>query len=236
MESETIKAMDDVQEKLNEAKAAEILHEKLGDPVVKDEEPIEAEEDVKKRVLHKEWRVCGEYDVKYANGEIEKNTFDRAYVQKPLSYLAFGEFTGLIGRKLAEAMRGPDGLSLDRITPGGASIPLEFSDGRVSLANEGDVVDPIIQGIARLASYVPDLMAEAQCIWLRVPNNERLRVVDIWSASTDEGGMTLDEGEEMLNIFIEQNYDELNSFLKRYARVKDTVQKMKKRSNKVNGE
>jgi hypothetical protein len=213
-------------------KAAQMLQEKLGDPVVKDEEPIAVEEDVKKRVAHKEWNVRGKYTIKYSNGELEDNIFDRTYIQKPLSYLAFGEFTGLVGRKLAEAMRGPDGLSLDRLTPGEASIPLEFNDGRVSIANEGDVVDPIIQGIARLASYVPDLMAEAQCIWLRVPNHERIRVVDIWSASTDEGGMTLDEGEEMLNIFIEQNYDELNTFLKRYARVKNTVQKMRNRTTK----
>jgi hypothetical protein len=212
--------------------ASKILQEKLGEPVVKDDAPIAVEEDIEKPVTHKEWIFEAEYDL-IMKGQPEKQVFKRAYIQKPLSYHAFGEFTGLIGRKLAEAMRGPDGLSLDRLTPGEASIPLEFNDGQISLAGEGDnVVDPIIQGIAKLASYVPDLMGEAQCIWLRVPRSERPLLMDIWSRPVDEGGMSMDQGEEMLNIFIEQNYDELNAFLKRYARVKNTVQKMRSRATK----
>jgi hypothetical protein len=221
---------DDEQEQ-----ASKILQEKLGEPVVADEIPVPSEEDIEKPVTHKEWKVYDEYEFEF-RGETKKEIFNRTYIQKPLSYLAFGEFTGLLGRKLAEAMRGPDGLSLDRLTPGEASIPLEFNEGQVRLAGgEGsDLVDPIIQGIAKLASYVPDLMAESQCIWLRIPRVERLQVMDIWSRSPDDGGMSMDQGEEMLNIFIEQNYDELNNFLKRYARVKNTVQKMRKRSNLVN--
>jgi hypothetical protein len=211
-------------------KADEILNSKLGEPLIKDnDEPVPTQEDIEKPIGHKEWHIIAEY-----NGlRGEKQIFDRTYIQKPLSYLAFGEFTGLLGRSLAEAMKGPDGLSLDRITPGGASIPLRFKDGSVSIAdNEADVIDPIIQGIATLASYVPDFMAECQCIWLRVPRQERYNLINIWSLPVDEGGMSMDEGEEMLNIFIEQNYEELNNFLKRYARVKGTVQKMRKRLQK----
>lgn len=227
-------AANDITKEDEQAKAAQMLQEKLGDPVVKDEISIPDEEDVEKPVTHKEWVFEAEYQMNI-RGEMKEEIFKRAYVQKPLSYHAFGEFTGLIGRKLAEAMRGPDGLSLDRLTPGEASIPLEFDDGQIRLAGGSDnVVDPIIQGIAKLASYVPDLMGEAQCIWLRVPRSERPLLMDIWSRPVDEGGMSMDQGEEMLSIFIEQNYDELNSFLKRYARVKNTVQKMRKRSSANN--
>lgn len=223
-------AVNDTTEDAEKIKAAQMLQEKLGDPVIKDDIPIPAEDDVEKPVTHKEWVFEAEYQVPI-RGELKDEIFKRTYVQKPLSYHAFGEFTGLIGRKLAEAMRGPDGLSLDRLTPGEASIPLEFNDGQISLAQDQDnIVDPIIQGIAKLASYVPDLMGEAQCIWLRVPRSERPLLIDIWSRPVDEGGMSMDQGEEMLNIFIEQNYDEMNDFLKRYARVKNTVQKMRKRS------
>lgn len=220
---------------IEKSQADKILEEKLGEPVVKDEIPVAAEEDIEKPVTHKEWVFEAEYEI-MMKGAMTPETFKRSYVQKPLSYHAFGEFTGLLGRKLAEAMRGPDGLSLDRLTPGEASIPLEFNDGQISLAGgEGDnIVDPIIQGIAKLASYVPDLMGEAQCIWLRVPRSERPLLIDIWSRPVDEGGMSMDYGEEMLSIFIEQNYDEMNDFLKRYARVKKTVQKMRKRSSLAN--
>lgn len=208
--------------------ASKILADKF-DPVVKDEVPVTSEEDIEKPVTHKEWVFEAQYEI-MMKGEMVPETFKRTYIQKPLSYHAFGEFTGLMGRKLAEAMRGPDGLSLDRLTPGEASIPLQFNDGQISLAGgEGDnLIDPIIQGIAKLATYVPDLMGEAQCIWLRVPRSERPLLIDIWARPVDEGGMSMDQGEEMLSIFIEQNYNELNSFLKRYGRVKNIVQKMRK--------
>lgn len=220
-----VKLAEDVQK----VEAEKILQEKLGKaPLEAVPEPT-AEDDIEKPISHKEWDFEAEYEVNL-KGEMVSQIFKRTYIQKPLSYHAFGEFTGLIGRKLAEAMRGPDGLSLDRLTPGGASIPLEFDDGQIRLAStEADVVDPIIQGIAKLATYIPDLMGEAQCIWLRVPRNERGLLVDIWSRPVDEGGMSMDQGEEMLKIFIEQNYDELNGFLKRYVRVKDTVNKMRNR-------
>lgn len=194
--------------------------------------PAPEQEDIEKPIAHKEWNVEAEYELSI-RGEIRKEIFKRTYVQKPLSYIAFGEFTGLIGRKLAEAMRGPDGLSLDRAFPGEASLPLVFNDGKLSLASEGDnLIDPIVQGIAKIASYVPEFIAEAQCIWIRVPRNERPMLIDIWSRPVDEGGMSIDEGEEMLKIFIEQNYDELVGFLKRYARVKESFQKMEKRNQK----
>lgn len=201
-------------------------------PVQAAEQPNSNEEDIEKPVAHKEWVFEAEYEVTL-RGEATKQEFKRTYIQKPLSYHAMAEFTGLLGRSLAAAMRGPDGLSLDRITPGGGSLPLEFNEGRISLADtEGDMIDPIIQGIAQLASYVPDFMAEAQCIWLRVPRTERALLIDIWARPADEGGMTMDQGEEMLNLFIEQNYDELNNFLKRYTRVKSTVQRMRSRNTK----
>lgn len=225
--------VEDSTTEQDKAKADEILNSKLGEPLIKDnDDPVPTQEDIEKPIGHKTWHVEADYILRVAGRE-ENKKFERDYVQKPLSYLAFGEFTGLIGRSLAAAMKGPDGLSLDRITPGGASIPLEFKDGSVSIVDNGeDVIDPIIQGIATLASYVPDFMAECQCIWLRVPRQERLHLIDIWARPVDEGGMSMDEGEEMLNIFIEQNYEELNTFLKRYARVKGTVQKMKKRLRK----
>src|ERR1700722_17039850 len=156
-DSPTMKLMDDIQN--DDKKAQEILAEKLGAPVVPENTVATDEDDIEKVVGHKDWTFEAEYDINF-RGEMKTQTFKRAYIQKPLSYHAFGEFTGLLGRKLAEAMRGPDGLSLDRLTPGEASIPLQFSDGQISLAggDNDNLIDPIVQGIAKLATYVPDLM------------------------------------------------------------------------------
>lgn len=226
----------------DKVKAEQILQEKLGhankdDQVILPEEDKDvpqatAEDDIEKPIAHKEWRFEAEYEL-VMRGTPEMQTFSRTYIQKPLSWQAMSEFTGLIGRKLSEAMKGPEGLSIDRMVPGEAGIPLQFQDGRISLADDGTGgIDAIVQSFAHLASYVPDLLGESQCIWLRVPRQERALLMDIWSRPADEGGMSMDQGEEMLSIFIEQNYDELESFLKRYGRVKGKLQKMRNRDRK----
>ena len=227
-------------------KAEKILQEKLGQvksspiadaiPSLREDDkevPLAtAEDDIEKPIAHKEWRFEARYEL-IIGGEPRNETFSRTYIQKPLSWQAMSEFTGLLGRKLSEAMKGKDGLSIDRMVPGEAGIPLQFQDGRISLANDGTGgIDAIVQAFAHLASYVPDLLGESQCIWLRVPRQERAMLIDIWSRPVDEGGMSLDQGEEMLSIFIEQNYDELESFLKRYGRVKNNLQKMRNRGRK----
>lgn len=220
----------------DKVKAEKILQEKLGqvDKTIsskeeKDVPPATAEDDIEKPIPHKEWHFEAEYEL-VLREQVKNEVFSRTYIQKPLSWQAMSEFTGLIGRKLSEAMKGPEGLSIDRMVPGEAGIPLQFQDGRISIADDGTGgIDAIVQAFAHLASYVPDLLGESQCIWLRVPRQERAMLMDIWSRPVDEGGMSMDQGEEMLSIFIEQNYDELESFLKRYGRVKNKFQKMRNR-------
>lgn len=218
-----------------EDQANKILAEKFEDsePLIKENDISTSPdiEDIEPQVAQKDWHVKSTYTVRMGN-RVEEKEFNRIYTQKPMSVISFTEFTGLLGRSLAAAMRGPDGLSLDKITPGEASIPLEYNDGQITLSSDVMDIDPIIQGIAKIASYVPDLMAESQCIWLRVPRNERQLLIDIWSRPLDEGGMSVEEGEEMFRIFIEQNYGILTGFLKQYVRIKNTVQKMKKISAK----
>lgn len=225
-----------LQEKLGQANKENptIVVNNLGQKV--DLAKPSPEEDIEKPIRHKEWKFSADYDVEI-RGTKETHHFERTYTQKPLSYQAFGEFTALLGRNLDEAMSGPSGISIDRLLPGEAGqLPLAFQDGKLSLVQSDFAgVDSIIQGIGKLASFIPDFMGEAQCIWLRVPRAERALLIDIWSRSTDEGGMTMDEGEEMLTLFIEQNYDELEDFLPRYLRVKTKLEAMKTRRKKLKG-
>src|ERR1035437_385086 len=77
--------------------------------------PETAQDDIIKPIPHKEWVVNSEYEMPFKGGEVKTEYFKRTYIQKPLSYLAFGEFTGLIGRKIQEAMRVPGRLSIHTI-------------------------------------------------------------------------------------------------------------------------
>jgi hypothetical protein len=223
---------------LEPTEAEKILASKLGEPEKQDKvvvPPETAQDDIEKSIKHKEWKFSADYEV-LIRGEMTKQHFERSYIQKPLSYLAFGEFTGLLGRKLEEAMDGQNGISVDRILPSGENgqLPLAFIDGKLSLVKAEDFsgIDPFIQGFARLASFIPDLLAEAQCIWLRVPRQERPLLIDIWSRPIDEGGMSMADGEEMMDLFIEQNYDELEDFLPRLMRIRSKWTAMRNRRKK----
>jgi hypothetical protein len=235
-------ATQDITTEDNKIEAEKILASKLGE-AQKKEESIEVpketpQDDIEKPVRHKEWHFVGEYDVEGRSGAMEKKKFDRTYIQKPLSYMAFGEFTGLLGRRLEEAMQGPSGISLDRILPGEENqLPLSFVDGKLSVVKSDFAgIDPFLQGFAKLSSYIPELLGEAQCIWLRVPRSERFWLTDIiWPRPVDEGGLSMDEGEEMMSLFIEQNYDELEDFLPRLLRLRTKWTLMRNRKKKVKG-
>lgn len=168
-------------------------------------------DDVEKQVIERAWHFEGTIKG-MVRGQIREEKFERDYVQKPLSYLAMMQFTGLLGRSIDSAMSGPEGLSMqglgDVMSIAGASNI--FSGGLGASDFEG--IDAFVRGFAKLAAYVPDLVAEAQCIWLRVPLRDRMALVELWSKPVDEGGLSSDEGEEMLTLFIDQNYEELERF------------------------
>ena len=170
-------------------------------------------DDIEMNVEHREWLVTGEYTVQ--NGtSVEARVFEGKYVQKPLGYFAMMEFTGLLGRKIDEAMSGPEGLSIDRLMPSeGFQLPLGFEDGRLTVANnQSQGVDGFLRAIAKLMAYVPDILLEAQCVWLRVPRRERFLVMDIWGRDEESGGLSMDDGLAMMTLFIDQNYQELERF------------------------
>lgn len=190
-------------------------------------------DDIEIQVAHREWVIEGDFTVLKRDGTTVTEQFKRTYVQKPLSFTSMLQFTGLIGEKISEAMSGPDGISLDGV--------LAESDGLVSagraLLTSSDFagVDSFVKGFAKLASHVPEVIEDCQCIWLRVPHAERPIVKEIWSRSPDEGGLRFEEGQEMLETFLSQNYDEVEDFF--VVRLKHLVGLVKKlRTRKSSGD
>lgn len=207
--------------------------EKLATVVEPEEEtgPVAGDsqlDDLEIQVEHREWVVEGDFTVQNRDGTIRTDHFKRAYMQKPLSFTAMLQFTGLLGEKISEAMSGPDGLSIDAAMSEGDSI---MGAGRAMLTG-GDFagVDSFIKGLAKLASYVPDVVEECQCIWLRVPYAERVLVKEIWSRPASEGGLSANDGMEMLELFLAQNYQEVEDFFD--GRAKHLVALIQKLRNK----
>lgn len=167
-------------------------------------------DDLEQQIAHREWAVKGDITVLKRNGQIEVRNFDKTYVQKPLSFSAMLAFTGLIGEKIVHAMSGPEGLSLDTIISTGAGMAVDPT-GLLS-RDDFSGVDSFVRGLAKLAQYAPDVVEDCQCIWLRVPLHERLAVKEIWGRSPEDGGLSSAEGSEMIEVFIAQNYREVEDF------------------------
>ena len=183
------------------------------EPTTNHDSPESELDDVEQQVAMREWAVSGEYEAIVRQGGqilVEKRSFEKTYWQKPLSFAGMLEFTRLLGEKISEAMSGPDGLTVDGVFSEGKQA---LADGQLLLAREDfSSVDAFVKGLARLASYAPTLIEECQCIWLRVPLHERPIVKQVWSNAPGEGGLRASEGSEMLDVFLGQNYEEVEDF------------------------
>jgi hypothetical protein len=136
---------------------------------------------------------------------IGKDDYERTYVQKPLSFIAKMQWFSLVGDVLDRALSGPDGMSLGNLLggPGGQFAPQDFREA-----------DTFVQAIGKLLAVAPDFLVNSYCIWLNVPDYERPAVAEIMMMPPDEGGLSDEQGLEIIEVFIDQNYEALDSFFR----------------------
>ena len=210
-----------------------------GEPIAEEPEPerppilhqaAEELDDLEIQVESREWTVKGKF--RFVNERTraeEELDFNRTYVQKPLSYTAMLQFTGLLGDRISDVMQ--SGVTLDSVLGDAQMIADVFKPTGADLSRDDFAsVDAFVRGLAKLASYLPDLIIECQCIWLRVPLQDRPAVKDIWNRSPEDGGLAMQDGEDMLELFLAQNYQELEDFfVVRLRRILAVAQKTRKR-------
>lgn len=135
------------------------------------------------------------------NGEFE-------FVQRELSFVAKLQWFSLVGEVLDKALSGEGAMSLNSLfdAPGARG-------GQMTMQDFADA-DTFVQAIGKLLVYAPDFLTKSYCIWLNVPDYQRDLVSDLMSRSPDEGGLTDDQGIEIIEIFIDQNYEALDRFFR----------------------
>jgi hypothetical protein len=132
---------------------------------------------------------------------------DTEYVQKPLSYLAKMEFFSLLAGTIDKAMQGDNALTIT-----GMLNQVGFSrDGKLSLSDMRDA-DVFVNGMAKLMIYSPDFLADAMCIWLAIPPGDRIWAKQIMNLPEDDGGFSDEQGFQIIETFLDQNADALESF------------------------
>lgn len=125
-------------------------------------------------------------------------------VQKPLGFFQKLDLFSYLGDAVDLATSGKDGLSI-------SSVLGDFTRGP-NQAPQGLNPDVLVQGVAKLAQYVPNVIQQSFCIILNVPKEDREAIIEIMSRPKDEGGLSDDDAIGIIETFFDQNADEVKDF------------------------
>jgi hypothetical protein len=133
----------------------------------------------------------------------------QTYVQKPLSFIGKMQWFALVGEVLDKAMGGENPLTVGNLLSGPG-----MRGGRALSANDFRDADTFVHAVGKLVYYAPEFLLDSFCIWLNVPAHERDMVKVLMDAPPEEGGLSDDAGLEIIERFIDQNYDAIDSFFR----------------------
>ena len=136
--------------------------------------------------------------------------YQRTYVQRPLSFIAKMQWFSLVGEVLDKALSGPNKMSMNSLLTGAPTT----RSGTLSVADFTDA-DTFVQALGKLLSHAPDFLLDSYVIWLGVPDTEKSLAKQIFSLPEEDGGLSDEQGIEIIEIFIDQNYDALDAFFRK---------------------
>lgn len=120
------------------------------------------------------------------------------YVQKPLSFFGKIELFSILGSAVEKAL-----------SSGGTSLGELLSDAP---SGEFGDADQFILTISKLAQYAPEFLQDVYVISLGVPSGEREYVKSVMVLQEEAGGLTDDQGIQILETFVEQNWSVMVDF------------------------
>ena len=146
-----------------------------------------------------------------------KDTQFSVYTQQPLGFMARNRLYALIGRTMAEAIKTTGGSVGGMEDVFGASSSGTIIE-RTQRLGKRDLADAsqFFTMAMELVSYVPDFLSEFYAIVLDVPYGERTWFKQLieqpYRPYDDKWGLDEDAGIEMVEIFIDQNYEDIRRF------------------------
>lgn len=128
------------------------------------------------------------------------------FIQRPLSFIQKMQWFSLVGDVLDKSMNGEGGISVNEIlsAPGDPRNGLSMDDFRDA--------DTFVRAVGKLVVHAPEFILDSYCIWLGVPTHQRNLVKEVMSMPESEGGLSDDQGLEIMEVFIDQNFDALADF------------------------
>lgn len=169
----------------------------------------------------KEWGFGKDQDDKYV----------RTYMQRELSVISKGQWFSLVGEVLEKAMSGDNALSLNTILAPPESVR-GFTQGQAVSAVDFQDADMFISAIGKMLVHMPDFLGKSICIWLAVPDFEWELAQELMKLSPELGGLADDQFNEMVEIFIDQNFEAIRAnFRERWPRLRARYQQRAKEAD-----
>lgn len=143
--------------------------------------------------------------------------------QKPLSFIGKMQWFALVGDMLDKAMSGSNPLSLADLidNPTAKSVQAGKAAQAVQMKNLRDA-DTFVRALGKIVKYAPDFLVDSYVIWLGATDDEAL-VREILKLPEEDGGLSDEMGMELIEIFIDQNWDALARFFDRLTVVQKRV-------------
>jgi len=138
------------------------------------------------------------------------------YIQEKLPWMPRQKFLSLVSRTMSTAVKSTGGEigGMDEIINSDSGSLLER--GRKFMARDINDAAGFMSLIFELIGYAPQFMTDAYMLWLNVPSRDydfaKAYFESPWNPEASKWGLKDEEHEDIINTFIDQNYDEIRKY------------------------
>lgn len=138
-----------------------------------------------------------------------------AFTQETMG-LSFGmEFQSLLTRIMRDVVKGEYGIDVGQLLARGnqirAEMPSEINEETINNVLSSNM--QYVQAFMHLLQIVPDLIHQIIALSLGVRKNRREEFIERISGPVHEGGLSIDNGVDIIKVFIRQNGGAIRRFL-----------------------
>lgn len=122
--------------------------------------------------------------------------------QKPLTFFGKIEFFSVAGKAVEKILSEGNTVS-DLLDSGVGEL------GEMPLNEGAEGVDSFVKAIASIVKYVPEVLGDLYCVILNIPRAQREEIKARLETELDD-----EQGFEILETFVDQNWEVLTNFFK----------------------
>jgi hypothetical protein len=124
-------------------------------------------------------------------------------IQEQLGMFGVQDFVTMMGEVIEDFTKGEFGIKLGQLFTGEASMPTDFTAEKVDEAIEENMA--FVQAFLKLIRIVPSLQLDIYCLSLGIAPDQRDWFKSAIQRPPSQGGLSVDDGFDLLYTFIRQN-------------------------------